>query len=85
MYEHNTRRKCDLHVLSCNTSLFKRLVINMGIRFTTICQLQLTLQCGVTSAARHGENITCHGVTTLLIMLHALTHSTISRQHREKM
>jgi hypothetical protein len=23
-YEHNTRRKCDLHVLNCNTPLFKR-------------------------------------------------------------
>jgi len=32
IYEYNTRRKCDLHVPSCNTSLFKRGVINMGIR-----------------------------------------------------
>ena len=24
-------RKCDFHVLSCNTSLFKKSVINMGI------------------------------------------------------
>ena len=32
MYEHNMRSKCDFHVLSCNTSLFKKLVINMGIR-----------------------------------------------------
>ena len=32
MYEYNMRRKCDFHVLSCNTSLFKRSVINMGIR-----------------------------------------------------
>jgi len=31
-YEYNTRRKCDFHVLSCNTSLFMRSVINMGIR-----------------------------------------------------
>jgi hypothetical protein len=43
MYEHNMRRKCDFHVLSCNTSLFKRLVINMGISLynnmsTTITQ-----------------------------------------------
>jgi hypothetical protein len=33
MNEDNTRRKCDLHVLSCNSSLFKRSVINMGIWF----------------------------------------------------
>ena len=38
-----------------------------------------TLQCGVTSAARHSENISCSGV------VHTLTHSSISRQHREQM
>ena len=32
VYEYNTRRKCDFHVPSCNTSLFKRSVINRGIR-----------------------------------------------------
>ena len=32
MCEYNTRRKCDFHVPGCNTSLFKRSVINMGIR-----------------------------------------------------
>jgi len=32
MYEHNTRKNCDFHVLSCNTSLFKKLLINVGIR-----------------------------------------------------
>ena len=32
MYEYNTRRKCDFHDPSCNTTLFKRSVINMGIR-----------------------------------------------------
>jgi len=34
VYECNTRRKCDFHVPSCNTrtSLFKRSVMNMGIR-----------------------------------------------------
>jgi len=32
IFEYNTRRKCDFHVPSCNTSLFKRNVINMGIR-----------------------------------------------------
>jgi len=31
MNEYNMRRKCDLHVLSCNSSLFKKSVINMGI------------------------------------------------------
>jgi len=31
-YEYNTRRKCDFHFPSCNTSLFKRSVINMEIR-----------------------------------------------------
>jgi hypothetical protein len=29
--EYNMRRKCDFHVLSYNTSHFKRGVINMGI------------------------------------------------------
>jgi hypothetical protein len=32
MNVYNTRRKCDFHVPSCNTSLFKRNVTNMGIR-----------------------------------------------------
>ena len=32
MHEYHTRRKCDFHVLGCNTSLFKRSVINMGIK-----------------------------------------------------
>jgi len=32
MHEYHTRRKCDFHVLSCNTLLFKRSVINMGIK-----------------------------------------------------
>lgn len=31
MNEYNIRRKCNLDVLSCNTSLCKRSVINMGI------------------------------------------------------
>jgi hypothetical protein len=32
MYECNTRKKYRFHVPSCNTSLFKWSVINMGIR-----------------------------------------------------
>jgi hypothetical protein len=32
MYEYNTRRKYNFNVLHCNTSLFERSVINMGIR-----------------------------------------------------
>ena len=32
MYKYNRGRKCDIHVPSCNTSLFKTSVINMGIR-----------------------------------------------------
>jgi hypothetical protein len=28
----NTRRKNDLHIQSCKTSLFKKSVINMGIK-----------------------------------------------------
>jgi len=32
IYKCNTRGKCDFHVPSCNTSLFKRSVMNMGIR-----------------------------------------------------
>jgi len=31
MYKYNMRRKCDFHVLSCNTLLFKKSVIKMGI------------------------------------------------------
>ena len=30
--EHNTRSKYDLHTAFCNTSLFRKSVINMGIR-----------------------------------------------------
>jgi len=32
IYEHNTRRKYDLHTEFCNTSLYQKSVINMGIR-----------------------------------------------------
>jgi hypothetical protein len=32
LYEYNTRRKEDFHVLSCNTSTFKKSVTNMGIK-----------------------------------------------------
>ena len=32
IYEYKTRRKWDFQVPSCNTSLFKRSVMNMGIR-----------------------------------------------------
>jgi len=42
MYEHNMRRKCDFHVLSYNTLLCKKLVINMGIRLYNIMQLKLS-------------------------------------------
>jgi len=45
----------------------------------------LTLQRGVTGTARHSVNITCRGVTSPARMLHALTHSSISRQVREQM
>ena len=31
------------------------------------------------------ENFTCRGATSAARLLHCLTHSTISRQHREKM
>jgi len=31
-FVYNTRIKCDFHVPSCNTSLFKRSVMNKGIR-----------------------------------------------------
>jgi len=44
----------------------------------------LTLQRGVTGPARIAK--TSHrGVTGSARMLHGLTHSTLSRQHREKM
>ena len=45
--------------------------------------VSLTLQCGVTSTARHSVNINCRGVTNPALMLHALTHSSISRQVSE--
>ena len=45
----------------------------------------LTLQRGVTSTARHSVNITCRGVTVTARMLHALTHSSLSRQVRQQM
>jgi hypothetical protein len=32
VYLYSTKRKCDSHVLSFNTSLFKRSVINIGVR-----------------------------------------------------
>jgi len=32
VYEYDIRRKCDFHVLRCNTLLFERSVINVGIR-----------------------------------------------------
>jgi hypothetical protein len=32
LYEYNTRWKDDFHVLNCNTSTFKKSVINMGIK-----------------------------------------------------
>ena len=32
IHEHNTRSKYDLHTEFCNTSLFQKSVINMGIR-----------------------------------------------------
>ena len=31
------------------------------------------------------ENFTCRGATSAARLLHCLTHSTISRQHRKKM
>ena len=32
IHEHNTRSKYDLHTEFCNTSLYQKSVINMGIR-----------------------------------------------------
>jgi hypothetical protein len=32
VHTHNTRRKLDLHVQYCNTVLFKKSVVNMGIK-----------------------------------------------------
>jgi hypothetical protein len=32
IHEHNTRRKTDLHVQSCRTSLFQKSVMNTGIK-----------------------------------------------------
>jgi hypothetical protein len=32
IHEHNTRRKSDLHVQSCRTSLFQKSVLNTGIK-----------------------------------------------------
>jgi hypothetical protein len=30
--DYDMRRRCDFHVLICNTSLFKNNLINMGIK-----------------------------------------------------
>jgi len=32
IHEHNTRRKNDLHIQPCRTSLFQKSVINIGIK-----------------------------------------------------
>ena len=41
--------------------------MNSKVQIYIVCYLLsvLTLQRGVTSAARHGENITCRGVTSI--------------------
>jgi hypothetical protein len=50
------------------------------------CPHTVNITCrGVTGTARHSINITCRGVTGTARMLHALTHSSISRQVREQM
>jgi hypothetical protein len=32
IHEHNTRNKYDLHTQFCNTSLFQKSVMNMGVK-----------------------------------------------------
>jgi hypothetical protein len=41
LYEYNTRRRDDLHVPNCNTSTFKKSVINMGIKLYNRLPLEL--------------------------------------------
>ncbi|PNF34312.1 hypothetical protein B7P43_G15814 [Cryptotermes secundus] len=41
LYEYNTRRKDDLHVQQCNTSVFKKSVINVGIKLYNILPLEV--------------------------------------------
>jgi len=35
IHEHNTRSKYDLHAQFCNTSLFQKSVLNMGVKLHT--------------------------------------------------
>jgi ankyrin repeat protein len=50
-----------------------------------VVELLLTLQRGGTSTARSRKTSPVVEGRALLVVLNSLTHSTISRQHREKM
>jgi hypothetical protein len=41
IHEHNTRRKMDLHIQSCRKSLYKKSVINTGIKLFNQLPLEL--------------------------------------------
>ena len=57
------------------------------IAFTEACDSVLGFNPSAWSDERcsHSINITCRGETSTARTLHSLTHSTISRQHREIM
>jgi hypothetical protein len=46
LYEYDTRRKDDFHVQNCNTSAFKKSVINMGIKCYNRLPLELSKSNG---------------------------------------
>jgi len=55
-------RNCSVYLpehILCKKKLGQNILVLMARHMPT-----LTLQRGVTSAARHSENITCHGVTS---------------------
>jgi len=78
---HICHHKCLLHVY---VEMTQDVTVKKGM-WRCLVVHQLTLQCGMTSTARHGENITCRGMTSTTRHAHAFTHSSISCQHREQM
>ena len=41
IHEHNTRKRHDLHIQHCNTVLYQRSVINMGIKLFNKLPIQI--------------------------------------------
>jgi hypothetical protein len=59
IHEHNTRSKYDLHTQFCNTSLFQKSVINMGV----------TLYKYLPSKIKKLENFNCFRKEVKLVLL----------------